>query len=233
MKEIIVALDTPTLQDAHELSAKLKGVVNWVKVGSALFSTSGGAELVKICKAHGHYVMLDLKYHDIPNTVRLACRNAVDLGVDMLTVHLSGGQEMIRAALLGVDEGSSSPFRCMVAGISVLTSLDKKDLRYIGFKHYDMPSLVAKNLIDMGVESNIDAIVCSPMETDRIREEYKDLKIINPGVRMPEEGSQDQKRVSTPKQAFNDGADFIVMGRAVYESEDPVAYLSKVTEHIK
>lgn len=216
--KIIVAVDVSSSVEACKLMDAL-GEAPWAyKIGLQLFVREGPA-IVAEAKRRGTRVFLDLKFHDIPNTVREAVRSAVSLGADLLTVHLSGGPEMLRAAVEGA-KGSS----CLVLGVSVLTSSDVSTLQAIGIS-----VSVEQQVLRLGhlaVQSGLGGIVASPLEIEPLREEFGDrLKIVTPGVRPAGVAQDDQKRVMTPGEAIAAGAYALVVGRPVTAASDPAAAL--------
>jgi len=218
MAELIVALDVETGRKAVNLSHSLGDSITWYKVGAVLF-TREGPSLVDELKKHGRKVMLDLKYHDIPNTVEQACKQAVTMGVDMLTIHLSGGRDMIKAAMVGADN------KATVLGVSVLTSHNQESLDEVGFAPGRSVKGHVANLVGLGklaTDGKI-GVVCSALETDLVRSILPNSTIVNPGIRLPSGDVNDQKRVSGPKEAIKAGANFLVIGRPIYAAKDPVA----------
>ncbi|MBM3247823.1 MAG: orotidine-5'-phosphate decarboxylase [Candidatus Omnitrophica bacterium] len=202
--KLIVALDVDTLKEAKDLVDKLYPSVKMFKVGSQLF-TACGPEAVKMIAQKGAKVFLDLKSHDIPNTVKKAVEAATKLKVFMLTVHLSGGKEMLQAA-------ASVPNRPKIVGVTVLTSQSE-----------DGTANKVLELAKLAKNSGLDGVVCSVSETRMIKKELgKDFLVVNPGIRPKDFSSNDQKRVATPKEAIDAGADFIVVGRPVIKAEDPL-----------
>lgn len=229
MTKLITALDVNSVPEAIVLSKSLPNV-EWFKVGPILYIEQG-PELIKNLKSMGKNIMLDLKFHDIPNTVEKACANAAKQGVDMLTIHLSGGKDMVNAACYGVSRGETK-----VLGISILTSHDSNSLSDIGMKTNYHPAVEwhVHNLINIGTECEIDGIVCSAKETATVRKMYdeNDLIIVNPGIRLAKDAKGDQKRVTTPGDAASAGADFIVMGRSIYNAGVPYEAAQKAIEEI-
>lgn len=222
-KDIIVALDKSTWDDNWNVVEALPDH-DWFKIGPIFYLQY--PTIVRELKVLNKKVMLDLKFHDIPNTVKGSCAEAARMGADMLTIHLSGGRDMIEAAMEGADG------KVDVLGISVLTSHDDRSLEEVGFTPgYATVLRHVQNLVSLGKECNIEGIVCSAQETQSMREKFGyDLLIINPGVRVPakDDVSDDQKRITTPKEAFNKGANFIVMGRQIINAPDPADFLEKV-----
>ncbi len=217
MKErIIVALDTDSPGSALAVVEALAGEVGMFKVGMELFPR-GGPELVRKVREKGADVFLDLKFHDIPNTVAGAVRSAAALGVKFATVHASGGREMLaRAAEAARGTGTT------VLAVTVLTSIDETDLSEIGFS--SPPADLVVRLARMAVREGIGGIVCSAREVAAVRElAGRSAVLVTPGVRLPEDAVGDQKRVVTPFDAVRNGADYLVVGRPITKSADPVA----------
>jgi orotidine-5'-phosphate decarboxylase len=229
---LIVALDVPSRVEAIDLIQELSGVVGMFKIGSQLF-TAEGPDLVRQIIASGERVFLDLKFHDIPNTVALAVEAASRLGVSLLNVHALGGPEMMRAAARAVaDRGILWIARPAVLGVTVLTSLDDDMLDEVGIKH-DVKGQVVR-LAALAHESGLDGVIASPNEIRLIREYVaaREFLIITPGVRPAWFESGDQKRTATPELAFLEGADFIVVGRPITASSDPRSAAERVLDEI-
>ena len=246
--KLIVALDTPDLSSAGALLKKLKGLPVIYKVGSSLF-TLAGPKAVDLVHRHGGKVFLDLKFHDIPNTVRNAVESAARLGVYSVSVHLSGGPRMLEAAA-GLKE------RPLLWGISVLTSFDEKTFSCAGFRGGIEKTIFS--LAALGAGSGVDGLVCSPREAAAVKKRFgRKLKIITPGIRFnegaapalilngPKRGvnpalfpkkakcaADDQKRALTPAEAAAAGADFIVIGRPVLNAADPAAAVRRILEEL-
>jgi orotidine-5'-phosphate decarboxylase len=215
-ERIIVALDTDSPESALAAVSALKGEVGLFKVGMELFPR-GGPLLVEKIRAAGAQVFLDLKFHDIPNTVAGAVRSAVALGVKFATVHATGGAAMLSAAATAAAGSGTT-----VLAVTVLTSLDDADLASIGFA---LPAAEAvERLAGMAVAAGIGGIVCSAREAAAVRARVgKGTVLVTPGVRLPEDAVGDQKRVVTPSGAVRAGADYIVVGRPITKAADPVA----------
>ena len=221
MKErIIVALDTDSPESAMVNVASLSGEVGLFKVGMELF-TIGGPGLIGRIRDAGADVFLDLKFHDIPNTVAGAVRSAAALGVKFATVHASGGKAMLYAAAEAAAGSGTT-----ILAVTVLTSLDDADLSSIGFSLRTADAV--ERLADLAVASGIGGIVCSAKEVAAIRRRVgKNVILVTPGVRLPEDSMGDQKRVVTPSEAIRAGADYIVVGRPITKAADPVAAARK------
>lgn len=221
----IVALDVGSRRDALALVDALDGLVGMFKIGLQLF-VAEGPDLVRAVLDRGHHVFLDLKLHDIPNTVARAAVECGRLGVSMLTVHAAGGAEMISAASHAVEAelGKSKP---VLAAVTVLTSMDAAALGETGI--HDSPHDQVLRLSALACQAGADGLVCSPMELRQLRGKLgAEVKLVTPGVRMPGQGADDQKRTATPAQALADGADWIVVGRYVNRSHHPREALLEV-----
>ena len=213
---IIVALDTDSPDKALEVVSSLRGEVGLCKVGMELFPR-GGPDVVRRIRAAGADVFLDLKFHDIPNTVAGAVQSAVALGARFVTVHASGGRAMLAAAARAA-EGT----RTTVLAVTVLTSLDSGDLAEIGFSGTPADSVLRLAGLAAGV--GIGGIVCSAQEVSAVRDRVGgSVVLVTPGVRLPEDAAGDQKRVVTPEEAVRRGADYLVVGRPITMARDPVA----------
>jgi orotidine-5'-phosphate decarboxylase len=222
--KIIVALDVPTKMQALELVEKLRDQIALFKVGLQLFIAEGPA-IVGAVSSTGSKAFLDLKLHDIPNTVARAVESANGLGVQMLTIHLSGGREMIRAAIKA--RGNHT----LLLGVTVLTSSTEETLREIGIE--DKVNDQVLRLAKLGVEAGIDGIVASPHEIQTLRREFGDgIKIIVPGIRPNWSEPGDQKRMMTPREAFEAGADYLVIGRPITAHPKPQEAVAKILEEL-
>jgi orotidine-5'-phosphate decarboxylase len=218
---IFVALDVPTQEAALSLARELAPVVGGFKIGSELF-TSAGPDIVRAIRATGSAVFLDLKFHDIPNTVAKAVASAVMLDIQMLTIHTSGGIEMMRAAEESARAVASKANRPapLVLGVTVLTSMDGAGLSELGWKP-DVGRQVER-LADLAVKAGLRGLVCSPLEIARLRQILpEDTQLITPGIRTGAEKADDQKRTLTPKQAMDAGANWLVIGRPIYAASNP------------
>jgi orotidine-5'-phosphate decarboxylase len=219
-------LDVPTAQAARELINAIGGTVGFFKVGSQLF-TSMGPHIVEEVRASGSKVFLDLKYHDIPNTVRHAVESASALGVDMLTIHLSGGRAMCEAAVVG--RGISN---VLILGVTVLTSLNDISLSEIGFRCSveDEVLLLAEFAKNVG----ITGLVASPQELGILRERFGSLfTMVVPGIRPAWSDADDQKRIMTPRRAVEAGADYLVIGRPITASKDPKTAVQRIVDELE
>jgi orotidine-5'-phosphate decarboxylase len=224
-EKIIVALDVSRIETARNLVAGLQGQVSWYKIGLQLFTLAGPA-LVKEVKQSGAKVFLDLKFHDIPNTVQHAVDEACSLGVEMLTVHLAGGSEMVRAAIIGRASSST-----LLLGVTVLTSQTDDTLSEIGIKRTVTRQVIA--LAELAKEAGITGLIASPKEIQPLRERFgNSFTIVTPGVRPSWSESGDQKRVMTPRDAVRLGADYLVIGRPITGAPDPSEALTRIVAEI-
>jgi orotidine-5'-phosphate decarboxylase len=213
-EKVIIALDVSSRAEALGLVRELHDLCGMFKVGSQLFLAEGPAVVREITSTGGR-VFLDLKFHDIPNTVTRAAVEAAKLGVSMMTFHASGGRAMMQSAVS--ELGKSRPW--MIA-VTVLTSLDTPSLFEIGI---ELPvEQHVRRLALLAAECGMDGVVCSPRELAILRRTVPpDFKLVTPGIRMPSQAANDQTRIATPSDAFSAGADFIVVGRAVTDAADP------------
>jgi orotidine-5'-phosphate decarboxylase len=221
MKEkIIIALDVSSREEAMHLVKDLRDTVGMFKVGSQLF-TACGPQIVRDIVASGGRVFLDLKFHDIPNTVTHGAVEAAKLGVSMITIHASGGRTMMQSVAKELHEkfGNKRP---IVVAITVLTSFDTRTLFEIGI---EVPiEEHVKRLALFAQECGIDGVVCSPREIQAVRKIVnQNFRIVTPGIRMPDQSLNDQQRIATPHEALSAGADYIVVGRAITADPDPHA----------
>jgi orotidine-5'-phosphate decarboxylase len=220
---VFVALDVQTLDDASALLDRLEGVVTGVKIGSQLFTAAGPAA-VELALKRGYRVFLDLKFHDIPNTVAGAVRSATHLGVFMLNVHAAGGVEMMRAASASAAQAARDfgVARPLCLAVTVLTSLDRRALE----REVGVPASVEAHVLGLAErarEAALDGCVASPQEIRRIRNAFgPGFRIVTPGIR-PTTANDDQRRVATPRAAVEAGADYLVIGRPITGATDPKA----------
>jgi len=217
---LAVALDVPRLEEAEALIAALDGVPGWLKVGSQLFTAAGPAA-VRAARRSAR-VFLDIKLHDIPNTVAGAVTSAADLGVSLVTLHGSGGRAMLRAAREAADAAAGSE-RIRLVAVTVLTSLSPADLKEVGIGAASVEDQVAR-IVDLAVDEGIDGVVVSPREAEVVRRRVGDaLWIVTPGVRPAGPTHDDQARVATPAEAIAAGSDLLVVGRPVVRADDPAS----------
>ena len=217
---ILVALDVPEARDALAMADTLRGAVGGFKIGKQLF-TSAGPEAVRALVERGDRVFLDLKYHDIPNTVAGAVHSAAALGVWMVNVHASGGPRMLEAARRAADDAARERKRPLVIAVTVLTSLDESDLRSIGIDRSPLDHAVM--LARLAKACGLDGVVASPQETAVIRDACgPDFVIVTPGIRSgAAAGSDDQRRTMTAADAIAAGSSYLVIGRPITGASDP------------
>jgi orotidine-5'-phosphate decarboxylase len=222
---IIVALDVSTREDALQLVKETRESVGLFKVGSQLFMAEGPA-IVREIVALGGKVFLDVKLHDIPNTVSRAAVEAARLGISMMTIHASGGRAMMESLVAALRDkfGNRKP---LVMAVTVLTSLDTRALFELGLEQ-PLEEQVER-LALLASECGIDGVVCSPREITVLRKVVRaDFKIVTPGIRLADQSLDDQQRTATPAEAFAAGADYIVVGRAVTACPDPKGALERL-----
>jgi len=218
---IIVALDVPEASAALTLAEKVAPAVGAFKIGKELF-VSAGPDIVKRVRDTGAAVFLDLKFHDIPNTVAKAVASATRLDVQMLTVHTCGGSTMLERALEGANEaaeqtGNEAP---LILGVTVLTSMDESDLNEVSVNK--TPESQVIHLAQMATEAGLKGLVCSPKEIAPLREVLPaEVKLVTPGIRPAGSETGDQKRVMSPADAVQAGADWLVIGRPIYAADHP------------
>ncbi len=226
-RRVIVALDYPEAKSAIELCRKLDPTSCRVKVGKALFTCSGPS-LIEQLHAAGFDVFLDMKYHDIPNTVAAACLAAADLGVWMLNVHAAGGRAMLETAREAIDKTSSKP---LLVAVTVLTSLAQKDLAETGINN-SVDEQVMK-LAMLARRSGLDGIVCSAMEARLMCDQMgRDFCLVTPGIRPEKAPADDQRRIMTPLEAMRSGSHYLVIGRPLTTAPDPLAMLNAINAEI-
>jgi orotidine-5'-phosphate decarboxylase len=222
---IFVALDTADPGRAAGWVEAVRPHVGGVKLGLE-FVCANGPEGVRRIVALGLPVFLDLKYHDIPNTVARAVRATAALGVAMLNVHASGGHEMMRAAVAAAHEAAGDA-RPLVLGVTVLTSLDDADL--LGIGQHGPAAVQAERLAGLAMDSGLDGVVCSPAEIQPLRELCgPDTKLVVPGIRPRPEEAGDQKRFTTPRRALELGADVLVIGRPITAAREPARAAARI-----
>ena len=215
-ERLIVALDVPTAAAAHKIVAAVGDSARIYKVGMQLY-TAEGPQIVRDLVASGRQVFLDLKYHDIPNSVASAVKEAAKLGVRMLSVHASGGGKMLRAA---VEAARNTNPSTMVLGVTVLTSLDNRDLEHAGVRG-NVGDQVSR-LAALALSNRCAGVIASAQEAAALRVELGgDFLIVTPGVRPAGAGQDDQARIVTPSEAIAAGASYIVVGRPITEAADP------------
>lgn len=226
--KVIVALDYATAAEALALVQRLTPERCRLKVGLELY-TAAGPEFVRVLGARGFSVFLDLKFHDIPTTVAQACRQGAALGAWMLTVHCHGGPEMLRAARAAVGELAQRP---LIVGVTVLTSMDARALTAVGVNGGVEPQV--RRLAALARDCGLDGVVAAPTEAADLRARFPvPFCIVTPGIRMADSAGDDQRRFLTPGAAVAAGADYIVVGRPITRSPDPLAALVEIERQLQ
>jgi orotidine-5'-phosphate decarboxylase len=225
---VIVALDFPAGSQATDFVDRLPPGSCRLKVGKELF-TRAGPDLVRRFVGQGHDVFLDLKFHDIPNTVARACEAAASLGVWMLNVHASGGSRMMQAARQALDDVDGR--RPLLIAVTVLTSMGSEDLAELGIAADPREQVL--RLAKLARRAGLDGVVCSPQEAALLRAEHGEgFALVTPGVRPQGTSLDDQTRVLTPAEAVRQGADYLVMGRPITRADDPPAELAAINREL-
>jgi orotidine-5'-phosphate decarboxylase len=228
--KVVVALDFQEAKQALALAEQLDPTLCKVKVGKELF-TSAGPRLVEGLVAKQFDVFLDLKFHDIPNTVSKACEAATKLGVWMLNVHASGGSAMMQAALEGVDKGSTNATSPYLIAVTVLTSMNQPALAEVGIE-----TSIAEHVLRLAkltAHSGLHGVVCSAQEATLIRQHIQhDFLLVTPGIRPAFATKDDQSRILTPAQALTAGANYLVIGRPITQASEPLKALSLILQEI-
>lgn len=224
---IIVALDFPSTDQALALVERLQPERCRLKVGKELF-TRGGPQLVEQLVSRGYAVFLDLKFHDIPNTVAAACRAAADLGVWMVNVHAQGGRHMMEAAAEALQQSTQPP---LLIGVTILTSMGEEDIREVGLA--GSPADNVQRLALLAKESGLDGVVCSPQEVTMLRQTIgDDFSLVTPGIRPAWAAKGDQTRITTPAEAMASGSSYLVIGRPITAADDPLEALSRIENEL-
>jgi orotidine-5'-phosphate decarboxylase len=230
---IIFAMDVAHFEDAQRFVRLLRDRVGIFKVGKQLF-THAGPKVLDMIRQHGQRTFLDLKFHDIPNTVGKASQEATKLEVTMFDVHVLGGVDMMKAAVQATREKAKElgTQRPLLLGVTVLTSLDNESLRQIGIK--DSVEEEVSRLARLAEEAGLDGVVASPQEIEIIRKTCgHDFIVVTPGVRPAEAAKDDQRRVMTPAEAIKAGADYLVIGRPIQHARDPVEAVDRIAGEIQ
>lgn len=219
-QSVIIACDFPSGQECIKFLDRFSGDPLFVKVGMELFYAEGPS-IVEAIKKRGHKIFLDLKLHDIPHTVEKAMARLRNMGVDMVNVHAAGGKEMMEAALRGLcDAQGKHPYLLAVTQLTSTSQQMMQEELLIPSPLEEVVARYAKNAKDAG----LDGVICSPLESQTVHSHCgSSFLTVTPGIRFPEGDRQDQKRVTSPEMAKELGSDFIVMGRAITQSSDPVA----------
>jgi orotidine-5'-phosphate decarboxylase len=229
---IIAALDVPTADAALKLAKQIAPAVGAFKIGGELF-TAAGPDIVRRVRATGASVFLDLKFHDIPNTVAKAVASATRLDVQMITIHTSGGLEMMRAAEASAQQTAAQSGRNtpLVLGVTVLTSFNSDTLAETGCAAN--VGTQVERLANLAVKAGLRGLVCSPLEIADLREILPShIQLVTPGIRTGAEKADDQKRTLTPREAIQAGASWLVIGRPIYAAENPRAAAEKILESL-
>lgn len=230
---IICAIDAPTIREATEIAQAVRPHVGAVKLGLEFF-TANGARGVRQITQLGVPLFLDLKFHDIPNTVAKAIAATAGMNMFMMTVHTSGGHNMLRAAMDASDRVAqvTGKERPLVIGVTLLTSLDQDDVSMIGFHHTVQEQVI--RLADLAQSAGLDGVVCSPFEIALIRKACgTDLTLVVPGIRPDGSSPGDQKRFMTPQEALTKGADYLVIGRPITGEEDRASAARTIADSLK
>jgi len=230
---LIISMDVGTKHELISLCHKINNNVSTLKLGLQLIY-SCGIEIVSIVKSFGYRVMLDAKLYDIPNTVSRAAAAITRIGVDKITIHTSGGLQMLKDARDSIRSQAKKMkiIPPLLFGVTILTSLDNEDLDRIGYNKNYMDSVLG--LASLADKSKIDGLICSPKEVVKIRKMLgNNLLVATPGVRLKDDDSDDQKRVGTPYDAIKNGADFVIVGRSVTAKENISKNIKKIIDDIK
>jgi len=224
---LIVALDVPSAEAAMELACQLQGSCRWLKVGMELYYAAGNA-VIEHLRERGFEVFLDLKLHDIPNTVAGAVRSVAGVGASLLTVHAGGGEQMLRAAAAA----ASAPGSPRLLAVTVLTSMDAAELSAVGVT--DTPAAQVLRLAQLARTVGIDGLVCSPEEVAVVRESMgPGALLVTPGIRPAGSAVGDQSRVATPAEAIAGGASMLVVGRPITQAPDPAKAAAAILDEIR
>lgn len=227
MADLIVALDLPSSQDALGLVDRLGETVGWYKVGSPLFTRSG-PRLLEELAGRGKRIFLDLKFHDIPSTVAGAVESAASHGVNLLTVHATGGTDMLRAAAAAA--GKDGP---RVLAVTILTSFTPAGVEEVWDRELLSVRDEVSRLGDLAAAAGVHGVVCSPLEAELMRRRQgAGFLIVTPGIRPAESEKGDQARVATPEAAARAGADYLVVGRPIWQAADPVDVATRIRQSI-
>jgi orotidine-5'-phosphate decarboxylase len=225
---LIVALDVSSAGEALRLASQLKSSVSRLKVGKQLF-TAEGPQVVRDLTSSGFGIFLDLKFHDIPNTVGAAVRSAAGLGVDMLTVHAAGGSKMLRAAVEAARQASKPP---KILAVTVLTSMSDEDVQEVGFGGRVVDEVL--RLAELALTAGCDGIVTSAREAAEVRRRLGDgFAVVTPGIRPAGDAAGDQARVVTPTDAVRAGVSYLVVGRPITAAADPGAAARRIVNEIE
>jgi len=230
---IICAIDTTDIEEAEAIIAKVGGEIGAIKLGLEFFTANGASGVEKL-SAGNLPIFLDLKFHDIPNTVAKAIKATAGIDSFMMTVHTSGGRAMMQAAIDASMEVAyvTGKARPLIIGVTVLTSLDQDDINMVGIKD-NLNDQVAR-LADLAQSCRLDGVVCSPYEIAALRKQCgSDFNLVVPGIRPQGSTQDDQKRTLTPKEAVDKGADYLVIGRPITKATDPQAAARDIATSLK
>lgn len=228
-KDVIIACDFSSAEETYAFLDKFTEEKPFIKIGMELFYAAG-PEIVKELRKRGHKIFLDLKLHDIPNTVRKAMRVLSGLDVDMVNVHASGTKEMMAAALEGLKEGRKDGSRPLLIAVTQLTSTSEEALHNQLLVSESMEKTIA-HYARNAREAGLDGVVCSPLEASVVKEACgEDFMAVTPGIRYPDAAKDDQNRITSPARAREIGSDFIVVGRPITAAADPVAAYRRCVE---
>jgi len=224
---LIVALDVPTLKEMEETLNRLPDSIEWYKIGLEIFCAEG-PEILAPLKDRNKKIFLDLKLHDIPRTVANAVKTAASHGVNLMTVHASGGRAMLEAAAEAARECDNPP---KLVAVTTLTSLSQDDFKDLGIDRTVSEQALA--LGELAISAGIDGLVTSAHEAGALRKQFPEALLVTPGIRMPDGDVGDQKRVATPDFAVKQGATHLVVGRPIVQANDPAAATEAILEDIK
>ncbi len=219
---LIIALDFPNAKTTLKFLNKIQGMSCNVKVGLELFIAEGPALVEQLLKLE-HQVFLDLKLHDIPNTVASAVKSACNLGVWMMTLHAAGGNKMLQFARDVAKKNTK------LIAVTVLTSMDQSQLKSIGINVSTMQQV--EHLVNLAIQGKMDGIVCSAQEVETVRNSFgNEIIVVTPGIRLVQDSVGDQKRIATPQLAKQSGSNYMVVGRPITRSEDPILAINQYLE---
>ena len=226
---IILALDVNSITKAQSIVSDLKNYIGGIKIGMEFFN-SFGPEGVRDISKFDIPIFLDLKLHDIPITVYKTIKTLMKLDIAIINVHASGGRDMLEAAVKARDESDNKSTKLIA--VTVLTSLDDSDIKEIGYRE-NSEGLVLR-LASLAKDSGLDGVVCSAKEISLIKEKLgKDFILVVPGIRLKDDNKNDQKRLTSPKNAIDSGADLLVIGRPITDSKDPLKAIDNILKNIK
>ena len=227
LSRVIVALDFDNQHSALQLAEQLDPSQCRLKVGKELF-TVAGPQLVKALVERDFDVFLDLKFHDIPNTAAKAVSAAADLGVWMTNVHACGGSRMMEAAQQSLQQKGSE---MLLIAVTVLTSMDQSDLQQVGIER--APAEQVLHLAQLAKNAGLQGVVCSAQEASSLKADLgADFKLVTPGIRLPDSAADDQRRIVSPVDAITSGSDYLVIGRPITQSADPLATLKQINQSL-